>query len=149
MVRYRSRKAAPVYRDCGFESHPLRCKTTMFRFLQKSKSQPNNLKEVLDCLKELQSNFEQLSSELKELKKESQFFIQKVGIVRFNPFKDVGGNQSFSIAFLNSKDDGVVITSLYNREGNRIYGKPIRNGKSPYSLSKEEEKAIEKARSLK
>ncbi|MCD6178031.1 DUF4446 family protein [bacterium] len=121
----------------------------MFRFLQKSKNQPNNLKEVLDCLKELQSNFEQLSSELKELKKESQFFIQKVGIVRFNPFKDVGGNQSFSIALLNNKDDGVVITSLYNREGNRIYGKPIRNGKSPYSLSKEEEKAIEKARSLK
>jgi len=121
----------------------------MFKLLKKANNQPKNLKEALDRLRELQESFEKLSTELKQLKKESQFFIQKVGIVRFNPFKDVGGNQSFSIALLNSKDDGVVITSLYNREGNRIYGKPIRNGKSPYSLSKEEEKAIEKARSLK
>jgi hypothetical protein len=68
-----------------------------------------------------------------------------VGIVRFNPFSEVGGDQSFSIALLNENDDGVVITSLYTRQENRVYGKPIKNSQSEYSLSEEEKKAIEKA----
>ena len=153
MVRYRSRKAAPVYRDCGFESHPLRSTyhkfVVMFKFLKKTKDQPKDIKELIECFGELKKGFESLSLELEKLKKESKFFIQKVGVVRFNPFKDVGGNQSFCIALLNDNDDGFVITSLYNGEGNRIYGKPIKNGKSAYSLSKEEEKAIEKAKNTK
>ena len=121
----------------------------MFKFLKKTKDQPKDIKELIECFGELKKGFENLSLELEKLKKESKFFIQKVGVVRFNPFKDVGGNQSFCIALLNDNDDGFVITSLYNGEGNRIYGKPIKNGKSAYSLSKEEEKAIEKAKNTK
>jgi hypothetical protein len=68
--------------------------------------------------------------------------IQKLGIVRFNPFKEVGSDQSFSVAFLDDNDNGVVITSHYSREGNRVYGKPIKSGESGYSLSKEEIDAI-------
>lgn len=118
----------------------------MFKFFKKKKKEPENLEEVLDYFKNLEKDFEKLSKELENLKKESQFFVQKVGIVRFNPFSEVGGNQSFSIALLDRNDNGIVITSLYTREGNRVYGKPIKAGLSEYSLSEEEKKAIEKAK---
>jgi len=72
-----------------------------------------------------------------------------VGIIRFNPFSEVGGDQSFSLALLNESNDGVVITSLYTRQENRVYGKPIKNGQSEYTLSEEEKQAIEKAKNSK
>ena len=71
--------------------------------------------------------------------------IHKTGIIRFNPFNDMGGNQSFAIALLNAKNNGFVISSLFIQEGNRVYTKEVKNGKSSHSLSKEELEAIEKA----
>jgi len=121
----------------------------MFNFLNKNIKEPKNLKEILTCFKNLEEDLERISNDLENLKKENKLSIQKIGIVRFSPFKEVGSNQSFSIALLNGKDNGVVITSLYSREENRVYGKPIKNGKSPYSLSKEEEISIEKAKKFK
>lgn len=117
----------------------------MLNFFKKDEKEPRNLKEILDHLKDLEQKFEKLSQDLKIFKKEGRRFIQKVGIIRFNPFKEIGGDQSFSIALLNGNDDGIVITSLYTREGNRVYGKPIKNGKSEYPLSDEEIKAIQEA----
>lgn len=69
--------------------------------------------------------------------------IQKVGTVRFNPFGDVGGNQSFAIALLDKCLNGVMILSLYSRDGVKVYSKQIIAGKSAeYKLSEEEEEAI-------
>lgn len=121
----------------------------MFQFFKKNKKEPQNFKEILSHFRNLERNFEKLSEDLENFKKESKFSIQKVGIVRFNPFAEVGSDQSFSIALLDGNDSGLVITSLYSREGNRVYGKPIKNGQSQYSLSKEERKAIEKAKGFK
>jgi len=67
---------------------------------------------------------------------------QKVGVVRFNPFGDVGGNQSFAIALLDKCLSGVTMLSLYSRDGVKVYSKQIIEGKSEYKLSKEEEEAI-------
>lgn len=117
----------------------------MLNFFKKKK-EPENLKEILSQFQELKGNFEKISKELGNLKKENKFNIQKLGIVRFNPFKEIGGNQSFSIALLDGNDDGIVITSLYTKEGNRVYGKPIKNGKSEYLLSEDEKEAIEYAK---
>lgn len=117
----------------------------MFNIFKKQKKEPENLKEVLSQFKDLRENFEKICQELENLKKENKFNVQKVGIVRFNPFREVGGNQSFSIAFLDGNDSGVVITSLYTREENRVYGKSIKAGHSEYLLSEEEKKAIEAA----
>lgn len=116
----------------------------MFNFFKKKK-EPKNFKEILSLLKNLEKNFEKFSEDLEDLKKESKFSIQKIGIVRFNPFSEVGGDQSFSIALLDGNNSGLIITSLYSREGNRVYGKSIKNGKSEYSLSEEEKKAMLKA----
>ena len=118
----------------------------MFNFFKKKKKQPENLEEVLSYVRNLEKNFEKLSQELETLKKESGTWIQKIGIVRFNPFSEVGSDQSFSVALLDGNNSGAVITSHYTREGNRVYGKPIKNSQSEYLLSKEEREAIERAK---
>jgi len=115
----------------------------MFNFFKKK--EPENFKEILSILRNLEGKIGRLSEEVDNLKKEIKFPIQKFGIVRFNPFSNIGGNQSFSIALLDGHGNGVVITSLYAQEGNRIFAKPIEKGNSIYSLSKEEKEAIEKA----
>lgn len=73
------------------------------------------------------------------------YAVQKVGMVRFNPFGETGGNQSFAIALLDNFDSGVIMLSLYSRDGVRVYAKPIVKGKSEYQLSKEEEEALRMA----
>jgi hypothetical protein len=117
----------------------------MFNFFKKKK-EPENLKEVLKEFNQLKKEFDKILKEFEILKEKEKFNIQKVGIVRFNPFKEVGGNQSFSIALLDGKDDGVVLTSLYTREGNRIFAKPIKNGNSEFPLLDEEKEAINLAK---
>lgn len=130
---------------CRFESYTHRQKSMALNFFKKKK-EPKNLKEVLSRFEDLKENFDKISKELESLKKENKFSIQKIGIVRFNPFKKIGGDQSFSVALLDGNDNGVVITSLYSQEGNRVYGKPIRDGQSNYLLSEEEKEAINKAK---
>lgn len=118
----------------------------MFKFSRKEKTPPQNIQEILNVLRDLEKKLEKTDKELKSLQKESKLCLQKIGIVRFNPFSEVGGDQSFSIALLDNNDDGLVITSLYSREENRVYAKPIKNGNSKYVLSSEEKNAIDKAR---
>lgn len=78
--------------------------------------------------------------------KKSLKYIQKVEILRFNPYDDTGGDQSFTVCLLNDEGSGVVITSLHARSGTRVFGKQITNCKSvKYQLSKEEETVIKKA----
>ncbi len=74
----------------------------------------------------------------------------KLGVVRFNPFKDVGGDQSFSVAILNGKNDGLTISSLFTREGSRVYTKTITAGLTEkHPLTEEEKEAIKLALSSK
>ena len=68
-----------------------------------------------------------------------------VGLVRYDAFDDVGGSQSFALAVYDEEGNGVVVTSQVGREGCRVYGKPLINGKSERHLSAEEEMAIEQA----
>ncbi|HHX58481.1 MAG TPA: DUF4446 family protein [Candidatus Moranbacteria bacterium] len=93
---------------------------------------------------EVQSeNQQQATTTLDALAKRS---IHKTGLVRFNPFQDIGGDQSFSVALLDDFDDGVVISSLYSRDGMRVYAKAINRGKSgKHPLTEEEVQAIKKA----
>jgi len=101
--------------------------------------------EEIKRLKKAESNIKQLAKTSKDLEKMSNQSIQKTGVVRFNPFKETGGDQSFAIALLDPNDNGLVISSLYTRQGTRIYSKPIEKGLSKYPLSKEEIEALKKA----
>lgn len=77
------------------------------------------------------------------LKKESG--IQKIGLHRFNPFNELGGDQSFVLVLLDANNSGIIVTSLHGRKNTRIYSKLIKNGKADkMALSKEEELAIKK-----
>ena len=71
--------------------------------------------------------------------------LQKVGLVRYNPFSDAGGDQSFALALLDGRGNGVVISSLYGREMNRVYAKRIEGGAAKYPLTDEEKEALHNA----
>ena len=108
-----------------------------------------SLEEILILLRnevaDSSSALEALEVHLKNMESRLQKTTQHVGIIRFNPFKDSGGDQSFSIALLDEAHSGVVISSLYSRDGVRVYAKPVEAGNSRYQLSEEERKAIQKA----
>lgn len=107
------------------------------------------LEEILKREKGLQNKTEQLENAMGVLSKESAFHIAKIGLVRFNPFSDTGGTQSFSVALLDGKNNGLVMTSLYGRTGNRWYVKEVSEGKARgVELSKEENSAIHRAQIL-
>jgi hypothetical protein len=72
--------------------------------------------------------------------------IQAVGLVRFQAFSDYGGDQSFALALADAQGDGTVISSVFARDGTRVYAKPLQGWDSTYSLSFEEEEAIKRAR---
>ena len=71
--------------------------------------------------------------------------VQRFSIVRFNPFEDTGGNQSFALALLDANGDGIVVTSLHSRAGTRVYAKAIVGGRSEAALSDEEARAVREA----
>ena len=96
-------------------------------------------------LEKQEADLKKVFKDISRLDKISELSFQKIGLVRFNPFRDVGGDQSFSIALLDLRNNGFIITSIYGREGNRIYSKAIKDSKSEYSLSEEEKEAIKKA----
>lgn len=83
---------------------------------------------------------------VKSLQDELKFCVQKVGVVRYQAIQGVGADLSFVIALLDQNDDGVVINGIYSREGSYTYAKPIQKGVSKYTLSEEEQEAIERAK---
>lgn len=109
------------------------------------------LKDVLEVLlqtqKGLQSQTKDIYKVLDEVKGDGRLHIQRVGLVRFNPFSDTGGSQSFTLALLDGHDSGLVMTSLYARTGHRWYIKEVTAGKGrELALSKEEQAAVQKAK---
>ncbi len=101
--------------------------------------------EEIKRLKKAEEDIKELFKSSKVLEKMASQSIQKVEVIRFNPFKETGGDQSFAIALLDSQNNGLIISSLFTRQGNRIYSKPIKAGQSKYPLSKEELEALKKA----
>lgn len=74
-----------------------------------------------------------------------QSAVRKVSFERYNPFPGLGGNQSFTLVLLDAHNSGVVITSLHNREGTRVYAKAIRDGAPLQQLSDEERRVTSNA----
>ncbi|HEY7625220.1 MAG TPA: DUF4446 family protein [Candidatus Limnocylindria bacterium] len=96
----------------------------------------------LDTVAERVEALNKLHRELEGL---SQRSIQKVGVIRFNPFADTGGDQSFAIALLDAEGNGVVLSSLHGRADTRVFAKQVQAGRSKHALSDEEQDAIRKA----
>ena len=118
----------------------------MLNFFKKTKKkEPENLREVLKYLEKLDKEVKDLSRDLDNFKEKARANLQKVGMVRFNPFAEVGGDQSFSISVLDDNKNGIVLSGIYGRDYNRVFAKPVMGGGSKYQLSSEEKEAILKA----
>lgn len=101
-----------------------------------------NLEEVinlnLDNVEKAMNNSEEAINQCKKLAEDMKGCVNKVAIMRYKAFENVGSDLSFSIAILDSYNDGVIITGIYSRQDSTTYAKPIDKGISRYDLSEEE-----------
>ncbi len=102
--------------------------------------------EVTQSVERFKLDLSGLKEELGDQGRDGLSHIQRLALLRYNPYDDTGGDQSFSVALLNKKGDGVVVTSLHSRSGTRVFGKPVVSGKAEkYQFSKEEAEVLKKA----
>ena len=111
-----------------------------------SDSQGGSLQQLLDGhlgkVIEVGAKMEEMTDLYQALEVRSRGSLQHVGIVRFNPFEDTGSDQSFAIALLDDRRDGIVLSSLHGRGQTRVFAKPVESGESTHQLSDEEAQAI-------
>ena len=109
-----------------------------------------DLEEVLMALVQdldnLQKSKNKIETDIGQIENRLKKSIRGLSTVRFNPFKDSGGNQSFAIAMLNEDGDGVILSSLYSRERMSVFAKPVKNHVSEYDLTNEEQEALKTAK---
>ena len=101
------------------------------------------LKKYLDDVREIKKDNSEIKAYYTKLDNDIDTCIQKIGLVRYNAFKDVGSDLSFAIAMLDRNDNGVILNGLYGSESSNIYAKPVKNGISKYQLSEEEKTALD------
>lgn len=108
------------------------------------------LEKILKDYSEHSQKIGEIIKAIKGLEQDGTYHIQKIGLVRYNPYGDTGGNQSFCLAVLDNNDSGFIISSLHSRETTRLYAKPIKKGKAlNFELSAEEKEAIKNAKKIK
>ena len=109
----------------------------------------NDLEAVLDAHLDkvfaVARELDELTARTAVLEAAQRRAFQRVGFVRFNPFEETGGNQSFALALLDAAGDGWVLSSLHARSGTRVYAKAIKRGRADAALSDEESAAIGQA----
>ncbi|MEX0616314.1 MAG: DUF4446 family protein [Candidatus Woykebacteria bacterium] len=118
------------------------------------KTKKEDLKEILDKQLEKMGQVQEIISEVKRRLKTAEDDLpnnlKMVGLVRFNPYREVGGNQSFSLALLDQELNGIVLSALHSRDSTRVYAKPVVSGKeTKYALSDEEKEAVKIAKAIK
>ena len=96
-------------------------------------------------IKKLNTAKNSLEKEVAAINAKLKKTVRGLETIRFNPFPDQGGNQSFAIGMLNEEGNGVVLSSLYSRERMSVFAKPIKDHKSTYELSNEEKEVLKEA----
>ncbi|SHN69595.1 uncharacterized protein DUF4446 [Desulfitobacterium sp. LBE] len=125
----------------GFQKSYLALQT----FLDGS-SLDQQLKEYISGVNHIKDNVEKMEKRMDQVELKLRSSIDRAELVRFNAFDNMGSDLSFALALLNQQGDGVVLSSINNREESRVYAKPISHGESSYHLSQEEKAAIGKAK---
>lgn len=104
------------------------------------------IEEYFETSKRIEEKYSKLLDMVTDMDKTDKTKIQKVGLIRYNPFDEMGGNLCFALALLDGYDNGVVLNGIHSRTGSFTYAKPIEMGVSTYMLSEEEIKAVEMAK---
>lgn len=99
----------------------------------------------IDTIDGIEKKNNALIEKSKSLEETLQSCLQKTSIIRYKAFENVGSDLSFSIALLDNKNDGLILTGIYGRNDSTTYAKPIDKGLSRYDLSEEEKEVLEKA----
>ncbi len=114
------------------------------------KTKREDLKEILNTLLNQQTHGEKKLQEvlvsIESFRKNNLANIQKIGVVKFNPYSGTGGAHSFALCILDGQDNGFIVLSLHGREDSRLYLKEVTLGKTEYELSKEEMQVFVKAK---
>ena len=105
----------------------------------------NLIPELLRRISRAETKLEEAEPRLALVEEISKISVQKVGFLRFNPFDDTGGDNSFVLTLLDRENNGVLLTSLYLREGMRLYAKRVEGGETKQQLSEEESRVLNKA----
>lgn len=100
------------------------------------------MRNYIDKVEKTDERNEEIINYCKKIDNEIKGCTQKIGIVRYNAFKDTGSDLSFTLALLDKYNNGVVLNGIYARDSSNIYAKPVENGESKYVLSNEEKEAI-------
>ena len=111
-----------------------------------SENLENMLYEYNKNVKKSNETYGKVLSMIQEIDDEMKWCTQKIGVIRYNPFDEMGGNLCYVVAILDGKDNGVVLNGIHSRNGTFTYAKPIERGVSPYVLTEEELQALEKAK---
>ena len=111
----------------------------------KAKNMESLIAELTKKTKELEEERKKTELQLTSIDKRLAQSIRNIETVRFNPFPQVGGNQSFAMSLLNDEGNGVVISSLYSRDRTSLFAKPIKAGQSEFELTKEEKNVLKKS----
>jgi hypothetical protein len=104
------------------------------------------LNEHVDQMRRAVAHVSELGHQAQALETAAHFHLQHVGMVRYNPFRDTGGDQSFALVMADGRGHGFVLSSLHTRDVTRVYAKPLAAWESSYSLTDEERQAISQAR---
>lgn len=88
---------------------------------------------------------DQNKKDIRKIYKNLELTYQKIGLVKYDAFKEMGGKLSFSLALLNDKNDGFILNSVHSSDGCYSYTKEIKNGACAISLGQEEEQALQMA----
>jgi len=103
-----------------------------------------------ESLKKLDKDVQELYEINSRLNKIAKRGICKAGMTKFNAFSEKSGNQSFALALLDFRDDGLILSNLQSNQGSRLFIKAIRHGvtENGAELLKEEKKALERAKQV-
>lgn len=104
------------------------------------------LSEYLRIVDETSKEIKKQCGRINVLESNLKKCVQKVGLIRYNAYGDTGSDLSFTMALMDSDDNGVVVNGLYSRESSSIFAKPLVKGNTKYNLSAEEIQAIDIAR---
>lgn len=109
------------------------------------KSLEKQLEKIVEDNKYIVNISDENKKDIRTINKEKELCFNKVGIVKYDAFKQMGGMLSFSIALLNEKDNGFILNSVHSSEGCYTYVKEIKSGLYDIDLSNEEKEALSQA----
>ena len=127
------------------QMHKLKKKYKMFMDGKNAKTLEESIMSRMDQIDYLISSNQKNESDIKEINKNLKSTFQKVGLIKYDAFHEMGGKLSFSLALLNKANDGFIINAMHSREGCYTYIKEIIDGNSIIALAEEEKEALDMA----